>query len=83
MYENGAQCNKTGADPIMYHTLRARERIGAALGVVMVAFTRVPLTMTCEHDGGGAISRFEVVLLVTACITFTAYVVVQNVRIGV
>ena len=67
----------------MYHALMAREQIGAAFGFVLVAFTLVLFAMTCEYDGRGAISRFEGVLLVTAYITFTAYVVVQNVRISV
>ena len=50
---------------------------------VMVAFTLVLFAMTYEYDGRGAISRFEGVMLVTAYLAFTAYVVFQNVRIGV
>lgn len=50
---------------------------------VMVAFTLVLFAMTYEYDGRGAISRFEGFMLVMAYLAFTAYVVVQNVRIGV
>ena len=50
---------------------------------VMVAFTLVLFAMTYEYDGRGAISRFEGFMLVTAYLAFTAYVVAQNVRIGV
>ena len=50
---------------------------------VMVAFTLVLFAMTYEYDGRGAISRFEGCMLVMAYLAFTAYVVVQNVRIGV
>ncbi len=49
---------------------------------VMVAFTLVLFAMTYEYDGRGTISRFEGVMLVGAYVAFTAYVVLQNVRIG-
>jgi cation:H+ antiporter len=49
---------------------------------VMVAFTLVLFAMTYEYDGRGAISRFEGLALVSAYVAYTAYVVVQNVRIG-
>ena len=49
---------------------------------VMVAFTLVLFAMTYEYDGRGAISRFEGMMLVSAYLAFTAYVVLQNVRIG-
>ncbi len=48
---------------------------------VMVAFTLVLFAMTYEYDGRGVISRFEGLMLVAAYLAFTAYVVVQNVRI--
>ncbi len=50
---------------------------------VMVAFTLVLFAMTYEYDGRGAISRFEGLMLVAAYLAFTAYVVQQNVRIGI
>lgn len=49
---------------------------------VMVALTLVLFAMTYEYDGRGAISRFEGLMLVAAYLAYTAYVVVQNVRIG-
>ncbi len=49
---------------------------------VMVSFTLVLFAMTYEYDGRGTISRFEGVMLVGAYVAFTAYVVLQNVRIG-
>jgi cation:H+ antiporter len=49
---------------------------------VMVAFTLVLFAMTYEYDGRGAISRFEGLALVSAYVAYTAYVVLQNVRIG-
>ncbi len=49
---------------------------------VMVAFTLVLFAMTYEYDGRGAISRFEGFALVSAYVAYSAYVVVQNVRIG-
>ena len=49
---------------------------------VMVAFTLVLFAMTYEYDGRGTISRFEGLALVSAYIAYTAYVVLQNVRIG-
>jgi cation:H+ antiporter len=48
---------------------------------VMVAFTLVLFAMTYEYDGRGAISRFEGIALVIAFLSYTAYVVTQNVRI--
>ena len=48
---------------------------------VMVAFTLVLFAMTYEYDGRGAISRFEGFMLVVAYLAFSAYVVLQNVRI--
>jgi cation:H+ antiporter len=48
---------------------------------VMVAFTLVLFAMTYEYDGRGAISRFEGFMLLVAYLAFSAYVVLQNVRI--
>jgi cation:H+ antiporter len=48
---------------------------------VMVAFTLVLFAMTYEYDGRAAISRFEGFMLVVAYLAFSAYVVLQNVRI--
>ncbi|MDH5345051.1 MAG: calcium/sodium antiporter [Gammaproteobacteria bacterium] len=49
---------------------------------VMVAFTLVLFAITYEYDGRGAVSRFEGFMLVAAYVSFAAYVVLQNVRIG-
>jgi cation:H+ antiporter len=48
---------------------------------VMVAFTLVLFAMTYEYDGRAAVSRFEGFMLVVAYLAFSAYVVLQNVRI--
>jgi cation:H+ antiporter len=48
---------------------------------VMVAFTLVLFAMTYEYDGRGAISRLEGFMLLAAYLAFSAYVVLQNVRI--
>ena len=48
---------------------------------VMVAFTLVLFAITYEYDGRGTVSRFEGLMLVAAYLAFSAYVVVQNVRI--
>lgn len=49
---------------------------------VMVAFTLVLFAITYEYDGRAAITRYEGFALVAAFLAYGAYVVVQNVRIG-
>lgn len=46
---------------------------------VMVAFTLVLFAMTYEYEGRGRITRFEGFALVVAYVSYTSYVVVQNV----
>ena len=46
---------------------------------VMVAFTLVLFAMTYEYEGRGQITRFEGFALITAYLSYQAYVVVQNV----
>lgn len=46
---------------------------------VMVAFTLVLFAMTYEYEGRGQITRFEGFALVVAYVSYTTYVVVQNV----
>jgi cation:H+ antiporter len=46
---------------------------------VMVAFTLVLFAMTYEYEGRGQITRFEGMALITAYVSYQAYVVVQNV----
>ncbi len=50
---------------------------------VMVAFTLVLFAMTYEYDGRGTVNRFEGFALVAAFLAFSAYVVVQNVSMGI
>jgi cation:H+ antiporter len=46
---------------------------------VMVAFTLVLFAMTYKYEGRGQITRFEGFALVVAYVSYTSYVVVQNV----